>query len=34
MPGSGSGGLAGLTGTMAIRRHDDGSHTWTMEYEL
>jgi Protein of unknown function (DUF3224) len=34
VPGSGRGGLAGLTGTMAIRHHDDGSHTWTMEYEL
>jgi uncharacterized protein DUF3224 len=34
VPGSGSGELAGLTGEMAISRHDDGSHSFTFDYEL
>lgn len=34
VPGSGSGDLAGITGELAINRHEDGSHTYTFEYEL
>jgi hypothetical protein len=34
VPGSGSGDLAGITGELAITRHEDGSHTYAFEYEL
>lgn len=33
-PGSGSGELAGIAGTAQLTRHDDGSHTFTLEYSL
>lgn len=32
VPGSGTGALAGLEGTLEITRHDDGTHTWTLDY--
>jgi hypothetical protein len=31
---SGTGELAGLTGTAVLTRHDDGSHTIALDYEL
>ncbi|MHB8620998.1 MAG: DUF3224 domain-containing protein [Chloroflexota bacterium] len=31
---SGTGDLQGLSGTAQIARHDDGSHTFTLDYEL
>lgn len=34
MSSSGTGGLAGLSGVATIDRHDDGSHTFTLDYEL
>ncbi len=34
MAGSGTGEFTGLTGTANIERHDDGSHTFTLDYEL
>jgi Protein of unknown function (DUF3224) len=34
IPETGSGELAGISGEIAINRHDDGSHTYTFEYEL
>jgi hypothetical protein len=34
VPGSGSGELVGITGEIAITRHEDGSHTYTFEYEV
>lgn len=34
MAGSGTGDFAGVTGTANIERHDDGSHTFTLDYEL
>lgn len=34
IPGSGSGELKGITGEIAISRHEDGSHTYTFDYEL
>lgn len=34
VPGSGTGGLEGLTGRMEIQRHEDGSHTYVLEYDL
>jgi hypothetical protein len=34
VPGTGSGELAGLSGEIAINRHEDGSHTYTFEYEI
>ena len=34
VPGSGSGDLSGLTGEIAISKHEDGSHTYEFEYEL
>lgn len=34
VPGSGTGELEGLTGRMEIQRHEDGSHTYVLEYEL
>lgn len=33
VPGSGTGDLAGITGTADIERHDDGSHTLTLTVE-
>jgi hypothetical protein len=32
--GSGTGDLRGLRGTGAIVRHPDGSHTFTLDYDL
>jgi hypothetical protein len=32
--GSADGELAGLTGTLHISRHEDGSHTYTFDYQL
>ncbi|GAA1869145.1 DUF3224 domain-containing protein [Pseudonocardia ailaonensis] len=32
--GSGTGELVGLTGSMQIRRSDEGAHTWEFEYTL
>lgn len=34
MAGSGTGDFTGLTGTADIERHDDGSHTFSLNYEL
>jgi len=34
VPGSATGDLAGLTGTVVIARTADGAHTLTLEYEL
>ncbi|GAA1230336.1 hypothetical protein GCM10009657_02260 [Oryzihumus leptocrescens] len=34
MAGSGTEGLAGITGTADITRHEAGSHTLTLDYEL
>ena len=34
VPGSGTGELAGLTGTMEIRVDGEGTHTLLLEYEL
>ncbi|WP_181783002.1 DUF3224 domain-containing protein [Pseudonocardia pini] len=34
VPGSGTGELAGLTGTMQIDRSPAGEHTWEFEYGL
>lgn len=34
IPGTGTGDLTGLSGEIAIKRHEDGSHTYTFEYEL
>ncbi len=34
VPGSGTGELAGLTGTMEIRVDGDGAHTLILDYEL
>lgn len=31
---SGTGDLTGLSGTANIDRHDDGSHTFTLDYDL
>lgn len=31
---SGTGELTGLTGVAELVRHDDGSHTFTLDYEL
>lgn len=31
---SGTGDLTGLSGTASIERHDDGSHTFTLDYDL
>jgi uncharacterized protein DUF3224 len=32
--GSGTDDLTGLTGTGEIQRHEDGSHTFVLDYEL
>jgi hypothetical protein len=34
IPGSGFGDLTGITGEIAISKHEDGSHTYTFECEL
>ena len=34
VPDSGTGGLRHLIGTAQIDRHEDGSHTFSMDYEL
>ena len=34
MEGSGTGDLAGISGTASITRHDDGSHTFFLDYDL
>jgi hypothetical protein len=34
VPGSGTGALAGLTGTIVIARDDAGGHTLILEYDL
>ncbi|WP_158888195.1 DUF3224 domain-containing protein [Amycolatopsis anabasis] len=34
LPGSGTGELTGISGTASIERHQDGSHTFTLSYEL
>ncbi|GAA3393393.1 DUF3224 domain-containing protein [Cryptosporangium minutisporangium] len=31
---SGTGELTGITGTAVLERHDDGSHTFTLDYDL
>lgn len=31
---SGTAGLVGITGTAVIDRHDDGTHTYTLDYDL
>ena len=33
-PGSGSGELAGIAGTAQLERHEDGTHTFVLEYSL
>ncbi|MGD9694300.1 MAG: DUF3224 domain-containing protein [Thermoleophilia bacterium] len=34
IPGSGTGGLSGVSGTLALTRHDDGSHSYRITYAL
>ncbi|MFI6028607.1 DUF3224 domain-containing protein [Amycolatopsis magusensis] len=34
LPGSGVGELAGITGSAMITKHEDGSHTLDLDYEL
>lgn len=34
VPGSGGGGLAGISGTARIEQHEDGSHAFTLDYDL
>ncbi|SDH90426.1 Protein of unknown function [Actinokineospora alba] len=34
VPGTGTNELAGLTGEFVITRHEDGSHTYTFDYEV
>jgi hypothetical protein len=34
VPGTGTGGLAGLRGELAIVRSGDGEHSYTFDYEL
>jgi hypothetical protein len=34
VPGSGTGELAGIIGTSKVDRHDDGSHTYAIDYDL
>ena len=34
VPGSGSGGLAGLTGTLHLVIDDDGTHRYELRYDL
>lgn len=34
VPGSGTGGLAGITGTLRLEVDDDGTHRFTLEHDL
>lgn len=34
VPGSGTGELASIRGTSRVDRHDDGSHTYAIDYDL
>ena len=34
VPGTGTEGLAGIQGTATMRKLEDGSHTYTLNYEL
>lgn len=34
VPGTGTNELAGLSGEFVITRHEDGSHTYTFDYEI
>lgn len=34
VPGSGTGGLAGITGTLRLAVDDDGTHRFTLEHDL
>jgi hypothetical protein len=34
VPGSGTGGLAGITGTLRLRIDDDGTHRYALEHDL
>ncbi|MFI6447731.1 DUF3224 domain-containing protein [Kitasatospora sp. NPDC050543] len=34
VPGTGTGDLTGITGTLEIVRPEDGSHSYTLEYTL
>jgi hypothetical protein len=34
VPGSGTGGLAGITGTLHLEVDDDGTHRYALEYDL
>ncbi len=34
VPGSGTGALVGIRGTSTVARHDDGSHTYAIDYDL
>jgi hypothetical protein len=34
MPDSGTGDLANIRGTSTITRHEDGSHTFTLDYDF
>ncbi len=34
VPGSGTGELVGLSGTTEFIRHEDGTHTFTVDYDL
>ncbi len=34
VPGSGTGELQGITGELVISRHEDGSHTYTFDYQF
>ena len=34
VPGSGTGELAGISGAATIDRHEDGTHTYTLDYDL
>lgn len=34
MTSSGTGELIGLSGTAGIDRHEDGSHSFTLDYEI
>lgn len=34
VPGSGTDALAGISGSGSITRHDDGSHSFELDYEL
>ena len=34
VPGSGTGDLAGISGTSTVNRRDDGSHTYAIDFDL